>query len=254
MDNQIVNQNNQLESISQPNNIKFEYTTKQIAEGFECDEGSIRSAKSRYESEFIKGIDWDMAAVADATGAKHTTIWSKEGIIKLASKLKLTEKAFEFILAIRLEEEKKKLLSTPNFNNPAEAARAWANEYEAKQKALLQLEEQKPKVELANSIIGHKGNFSVKEFIDNFKFDIGRNKFLELLRSDKVLMSYPNKNHPYQQYAKYFKIERTVKNEKSVEKVLITPEGYVFLSRKYANLMQQNGYQNNDIATYLEEN
>lgn len=29
----------------------------------------------------------------------------------------------------------------PDFSNPAEAARAWANEYEAKQKALAQIEE-----------------------------------------------------------------------------------------------------------------
>lgn len=33
----------------------------------------------------------------------------------------------------------------PDFNNPAEAARAWAKEYEEKQKALAQVTEMKPK-------------------------------------------------------------------------------------------------------------
>jgi phage antirepressor YoqD-like protein len=102
-----------------------------------------------------------------------------------------------------------------------------------------QLEEQKSKVELANSIIGHRTNFSVKEFIDNFKIIVGKNKFLEILRNDGLLMDHPNKNHPYQQYSKYFKIQRVIKNEESREKILITPEGYVYLSKKYQNLMEK---------------
>jgi len=231
MENQIINQND-------PNilgTIQFKYTTKQIAEGFECDDSAIRQIKSRYESEFIKGIDWKNDFVTDVTKGRPSDIWSKEGIIKLASKLKLTPKAIEFLISIRVEEENK--IKTPK--TFAEALRLAADQQEQIEEQQKQLEEQKPKVELANSIIGHRTNFSVKEFIDNFKIIVGKNKFLEILRNDGILMDHPNRNHPYQQYSKYFKIQRVIKNEESREKILITPEGYVYLSKKYQNLMEK---------------
>jgi phage antirepressor YoqD-like protein len=210
------------------------FTTQQIAIVFEIDESSIRHIKSRNESEFIEGIDWKKGFVTEFTKGRPSDIWSKNGIIKLASKLKLTSKAIEFLIEIKSEENK---IRTPK--TFAEALRLAADQQELieKQKALLI--EQKPKVELANSIIGHKTNFSVKEFIDNFKIIVGKNKFLEILRNDGILMDHPNRNHPYQQYSKYFKIQRVIKNEESREKILITPEGYVYLSKKYQNLMEK---------------
>jgi anti-repressor protein len=235
MEHRIINQNDPNIIGMQTNNIQFEYTSKQIAEGFECSEEAIRMCKSNYKSEFIENIDWIISAVNGFTsGSKHTTLWSKEGIIKLASKLKLTSKAIEFLIEIKSEENK---IRTPK--TFAEALRLAADQQELieKQKALLI--EQKPKVELANSIIGHRTNFSVKEFIDNFKIIVGKNKFLEILRNDGLLMDHPNRNHPYQQYSKYFKIQRVIKNEESREKILITPEGYVYLSKKYQNLMEK---------------
>jgi phage antirepressor YoqD-like protein len=231
MENQIINQND-------PNilgTIQFKYTTKQIAEGFECDDSAIRQIKSRYESEFIKGIDWKNDFVTDVTKGRPSDIWSKEGIIKLASKLRLTPKAIEFLIEIK-SEEKNKIKTPKTF---AEALRLAADQQEQIEKQQALLIEQKPKVELANSIIGHRTNFSVKEFIDNFKIIVGKNKFLEILRNDGVLMDHPNRNHPYQQYSKYFKIQRVIKNEESREKILITPEGYVYLSKKYQNLMEK---------------
>lgn len=41
----------------------------------------------------------------------------------------------------------------PDFTNPAEAARAWANEYEAKQKALAEIEANRHKVEYFDELI-----------------------------------------------------------------------------------------------------
>lgn len=43
----------------------------------------------------------------------------------------------------------------PNFSNPAEAARAWADEYEAKQKALALVEEQKATIEAQEIALGN---------------------------------------------------------------------------------------------------
>jgi phage antirepressor YoqD-like protein len=212
------------------------FTTQQIAIVFEIDESSIRHIKSRNESEFIEGVDWKKGFVTEFTKGRPSDIWSKDGIIKLASKLRLTAKAIEFIISIRVEEEKKKNNMPKTF---AEALRLAADQQERIEEQQKQLEEQKPKVDLANSIIGYRTNFSVKEFIDNFKIIVGKNKFLEILRNDGILMDHPNRNHPYQQYSKYFKIQRVIKNEESREKILITPEGYVYLSKKYQNLMEK---------------
>jgi len=44
----------------------------------------------------------------------------------------------------KLEEDKKYQL--PDFSNPAEAARAWADQYEVSQKAIAKLEEARPKM------------------------------------------------------------------------------------------------------------
>jgi phage antirepressor YoqD-like protein len=235
MEHQIINQNYPNILGMQTNNIQFEYTSKQISEGFECSETTIRDCKSNNKDFFIEGIDWKMEPVGTSTGLKETVLWSKEGIIKLASKLRLTPKAIEFLIEIK-SEEKNKIKAPKTF---AEALRLAADQQEQIEKQQALLIEQKPKVDLANSIIGHRTNFSVKEFIDNFKIIVGKNKFLEILRNDGLLMDHPNRNHPYQQYSKYFKIQRVIKNEESREKILITPEGYVYLSKKYQNLMEK---------------
>ena len=59
----------------------------------------------------------------------------------------------------------------PDFSNPAEAARAWAKEYEEKQKALAQVTEMKP--------------------------NMVRNKLFSFLHENKILNK---RNEPYQEY------------------------------------------------------
>ena len=212
------------------------YTTEQVAKGFECTTDAIRMCKSRHINNLNEYIHWKSEPVTTVTGSKISIVWSGIGIVKLAELMGDTKKAQDFVFEIRLNEELKKRSMPKTF---AEALRLAADQQEQIEEQQKQLEEQKPKVELANSIIGHKTNFSVKEFIDNFKIIVGKNKFLEILRNDGILMDHPNRNHPYQQYSKYFKIQRVIKNEESREKILITPEGYVYLSKKYQNLMEK---------------
>lgn len=47
----------------------------------------------------------------------------------------------------------KNILALPDFTNPVEAARAWADEYEAKQKALAQVTELKPKADYTDKVL-----------------------------------------------------------------------------------------------------
>ena len=51
------------------------------------------------------------------------------------------------------ELESKQVVSLPDFTNPAEAARAWADEVEAKQKALELIEQQAPKVSFVDNLV-----------------------------------------------------------------------------------------------------
>lgn len=212
------------------------YTTEQVAKGFDCTPDAIRMCKSRNLNNLIEYIHYKSEPVTTVTGSRISIIWSEVGIIKLAELMGNTKKAQDFIFEIKFQEELKKRNLPKNF---AEALRLAADQAEKIEEQAKKIEQDKPKVELAESIIGHKGNFSVKEFIDNFKLIVGKNKFLEILRNDGILMDYPNRNHPYQQYSKYFKIQRVIKNEESREKILITPEGYIYLSKKYQNLMQK---------------
>ena len=89
-------------------------------------------------------------------------------------------------------------LIMPNFNNPAEAARAWAKEYEEKQKALAQVTEMKPKAEFYDDVTGStdtidRGSVAKVLNIPN----VGGNTLFSFLREKKVL----NKRiEPYQEY------------------------------------------------------
>lgn len=74
--------------------------------------------------------------------------------------------------------ERQNQLVLPNFNNPAEAARAWAAEYEAKQKALLEAKEANDHVKmLVHDVKTYTSSELAKEL--GIKSAIALNKLLE---------------------------------------------------------------------------
>lgn len=56
----------------------------------------------------------------------------------------------------------------PNFSNPIEAARAWADELEQKQLAHVQLQEQAPKVEYCDKVLTSQGGLRTTEIATEF--------------------------------------------------------------------------------------
>ena len=89
-------------------------------------------------------------------------------------------------------------LIMPNFNNPAEAARAWAKEYEEKQKALAQVTEMKPKAEFYDDVTGSTDTIDIGSVAKVLNIpNMGRNKLFSFLREKKVLNK---RNKPYQEY------------------------------------------------------
>ena len=106
-----------------------------------------------------------------------------------------SHKACNLVVKRWLELEEANKAKLPNFNDPAEAAIAWANEYKAKKAALQVIEEQKPAVSFANTISTSKNGLTLLE--TSKMFNTGRTRFCELLRKH----NYINKdNIPYQQW------------------------------------------------------
>lgn len=98
--------------------------------------------------------------------------------------------------------EKQAMAALPNFNNPVEAARAWADEVEQKQVALLELEQAKPKAAFYDAVTQSDDALSMDEVakVLNIK-GMGRNKLFKLLRDKGVLQtSGARKNQPYQRH------------------------------------------------------
>lgn len=113
-------------------------------------------------------------------------------------------------LVLRWEElenqVRKSEIVMPNFSNPAEAARAWADQYEQRLKLEAKVREDAPKVEFYDTTAKSEDTFDLDnvEKTLNYK-NIGRNNLFKILKEQKVLMR--NRN-PYQKYVDcgYFKI------------------------------------------------
>lgn len=121
----------------------------------------------------------------------------------------------------------------PDFNNPIEAARAWADELEAKTKAL---ESIKVKDELLLAVADlniRAGDVSISQFAKNLAIkDLGQNNMFRWLRARGFLRS---DNSPYQPYVNrgYFNqkpYEEKVKGE-VIYKTMITPRGQAWVTK-----------------------
>ena len=122
----------------------------------------------------------------------------------------------------------------PNFSNPAEAARAWADQYERN----LALEANNKELKEENQTLAPKGEYFddlvARNLLTNFtkvahQLNIKRKTFIEWLIRDKfIYRDQKNKLVPYAKYAHtYFHINDTKgKYSKWVgNQTLITPEG-----------------------------
>jgi len=117
----------------------------------------------------------------------------------------------------RLEELEKSLnqniIALPNFNDPVESARAWADAVEKKQIAYKELEEQRPLVSFAKSVEASVNTILIREWVKTISqsegVKIGQNKAYRWLRDNKYLMK---NNEPYQKYIDngYFEVTVTL--------------------------------------------
>lgn len=143
---------------------------------------------------------------------------------------------------IDCEKKLKQQSLLPNFSNPAEAARAWADQYEQNQKLLSENESMKPKADFYDTVANVNRLLSMDETAKILDMGIGRNNLFKLLREKRIFME---NNIPYQRFvnAGYFKcIERTAKVD-NVDKMYVV----TFVKQKgldyIRKLLVKNGYR-----------
>lgn len=138
-----------------------------------------------------------------------------------------------------MEKKLKNPLALPNFSNPAEAARAWADEFEKRKQAEAINERNKPKVLFADSVsvaddailIG-----ALAKLIKQNGVDIGQNRLFQRLRDMGYLIKNgQDKNMPTQRAMnmKLFRVkERTVGNPdgsvRTTRTTLVTGKGQIY--------------------------
>lgn len=124
-------------------------------------------------------------------------------------------------------ETKERASALPNFSNPAEAARAWADQYEQRLALEAENKEMKPKAEYFDALVDRN---MLTNFTDTAKqLGLKRKDFIEKLIRDGYLYR-DNKNalKPYAQYADTLFEIRDGKNENNNwagQQTLITPKG-----------------------------
>lgn len=188
---------------------------------------------------FIENKDFEVfhKFVNNSNGGRPTVEYALS--IEMAKELSMVENnengriARKYFIACE-EKLKQGVLVMPNFSNPAEAARAWADQYEKN----LALEAHNKELKEENQYLAPKGEYFddlvARNLLTNFtkvahQLNIKRKTFIEWLIRDKfIYRDQKNKLVPYAKYAHtYFHINDT-KGKYSKwagNQTLITPEG-----------------------------
>lgn len=121
----------------------------------------------------------------------------------------------------------------PDFTNPAVAARAWADEVEAKQKAIATIQEKDKLIVAVADLNIRAGDVSIADFAKNLAIQgLGRNNLFKWLKGRGYLMA---STEPYQPYVErgYF-VRKPYEGKVNGEvkyKTMLTPRGCAWLSK-----------------------
>lgn len=208
----------------------FYADSRQVAEMIGKDHAMLLRDIRRYVNVLtnanLQALDFFVKATyTDSKGeSRPRYLISRKGCDMVANKM-TGDKGILFTAeyVTRFDEMEKELtkpkFTLPDFTNPVEAARAWADEVEAKQKAQAQIEADKPKVLFADSVSASKNSVSVAEMAKILKqngVDTGQNRFYQYLRDNNYLVSRKGLDYncptQYAMNLGLFEIQKTVIN------------------------------------------
>lgn len=144
----------------------------------------------------------------------------------------------EFTAAIvdRWQElESKQLPQLPDFNNPAESARAWADQYEQNQIKQQQLELAAPKVAFVDNYVDVGTTKTLRETAKILKYP--ERKMIALMIEDKVLYRQSGNLLPYQnrQAQGLFEVKTGESGGHAFTQTRVTTKGIEWLAQRYAS-------------------
>jgi len=226
--------------------VKHEWllSTKDVAEGYGLSESGLRSTKSRNEDEFEEGTHFiTSVSNRDAGGPPiKSTMWTKEGVVVLGFFIK-TEMAKGFrkwASKFIIENSSPTFTATttnalPNFTNPAEAARAWAKQYEVALIAKQQLELVAPKVEVYDALMDTdvKATYTISKVAKQLGY--GRDEFFNMLRRDNIIFQHSSCPKSSYDQMGYFDVTVGLNEDSkyTYQNYHVTPSGLEFFFRKY---------------------
>ena len=123
----------------------------------------------------------------------------------------------------------------PNFSNPAEAARAWADEVEAKQAAITLIEQQKPAVEFVERYVaadsGSKGFRQVAKLLK-----ANESHFRAFLLEKRIFYTLDGERMPYQHHtdAGRFEVKTGVAGDHVFNQAKFTAKGVNWIAGLWA--------------------
>ena len=123
----------------------------------------------------------------------------------------------------------------PNFSNPAEAARAWADEVEAKQAAITLIEQQKPAVEFVERYVaadsGSKGFRQVAKLLSANEFE-----FRAFLSDNKIMYRLGGEWMPHQKHidAGRFEVKAGLAGDHAFNQAKFTVKGVNWIAGLWA--------------------
>lgn len=226
---------------------------KTIAEIHEVELKRINELIGNNIDEFETGVDLldlctdDFKVVAKdlgfitSNGQKHCYLLSEQGYMLLVGFMK-TQKAKEIRKKLRREyfamreiinnnDKLKADLLLSIYNGGQEGILATKQLVELEKKPLIdKIESDEPKVNGYDIFINTDGLMSLGEFAKSIGY--GRNKFIELLKENKILME---NRLPYQKFMKYFNIKVTDKNGIEFKSSLVNKKGVEYLTKKFGN-------------------
>ena len=139
----------------------------------------------------------------------------------------------EFTAAIvdRWQELENQQPALPNFNDPVEAARAWADAKEGEQKALEVIEQQKPAVSfVADYVEASTGSKTFREVAKLLKEN--ERELRAFLSDNKIMYKQAGTWYAYAQHqdAGRFEVKTGVKNNYNFNTTLFTAKGFAWLA------------------------
>jgi phage antirepressor YoqD-like protein len=121
----------------------------------------------------------------------------------------------------------------PDFANPVEAARAWADAKESEQRAIEQAEAAKPAVEFVDRFVETGNTKSIRETAKIL--GLPERAFIKAMIEDKILFRQSGSLLPHQRHhaAERFEVKTGERNGHAYEQTRVTSAGIDYLARVY---------------------